>query len=118
MKVKKLLIGLLVSGLALSFTGCGDDGTITKEGNKYHIFGQFVDNFIFSALAFAVFAKFYTFPTLIGIALLGALIELFFEVFCKKWQSEGVGKDYFDYCKEMELRKDPSRFEFNKEENL
>ena len=43
MKVKKLLIGLLVSGLALSFTGCGDNGTITKEGNKYHIFGQFVE---------------------------------------------------------------------------
>ena len=49
MKIKKLLIGLLVSGLALSFTGCGDngtitkDGTITKEGNKYHIFGQFVE---------------------------------------------------------------------------
>lgn len=43
MTVKKLLIGLLISGLALSFTGCGDNGTITKEGNKYHIFGQFVE---------------------------------------------------------------------------
>ena len=43
MKVKKLLIGLLVSGLALYFTVCGDNGTITKEWNKYHIFGQFVE---------------------------------------------------------------------------
>ena len=43
MKLKKLLIGLLASGLALSFTGCGDNVTITKEGNKYHIFGQFVE---------------------------------------------------------------------------
>ena len=28
MKVKKLLIGLLISGLALSFTGCGGDEVI------------------------------------------------------------------------------------------
>lgn len=27
MKIKKLLIGLLASGLALSFTGCGDNVT-------------------------------------------------------------------------------------------
>ena len=85
--------------------------------------GQFVDNFVFGALAFAVFAKFYTFPTLLGIALMGAIIELLFEIIfspigyriCKRWQSEGVGKDYFEYCKEMELSKDPSRFEFDKE---
>lgn len=85
------------------------------------ILGQFVDNFIFGALAFAVFAKFYTFPTLIGIALVGALIELICEVIfspvgyriCKRWQTEGVGKDYFEYCREMELKKDPSRIEFN-----
>ena len=85
------------------------------------IIGQFVDNFIFGALAFSVFAKFYTFPTLIGIALVGALIELVCEIFfspvgykiCKRWQSEGVGNDYFKYCEEMELKKDPSRFNFN-----
>ena len=85
------------------------------------IIGQFVDNFVFGGLAFAVFAKFYTFPTLIGIALAGALLELLCEVFfspvgyriCKRWQSEGVGNDYFNYCREMELKKDPSRIEFN-----
>ena len=43
MKIKKLMIGLLVFGLALSFTGCGDNGIVIKEGNKYHTFGQFVE---------------------------------------------------------------------------
>lgn len=33
MKVKKLLIGLLVSGLTLSFTGCGDK-VINDSGEK------------------------------------------------------------------------------------
>ena len=59
--------------------------------------------------------------TLLGIALVGALIELVCEIFfspvgykiCKRWQSEGVGNDYFKYCEEMELKKDPSRFNFN-----
>lgn len=35
MKVKKLLIGLLVSGLALSFTGCG--------GDEVSSYGQFIE---------------------------------------------------------------------------
>lgn len=85
--------------------------------------GQFVDNFIFGALAFAVFAKFYTLPTLIGIATMGAIIELLCEIIfspfgyriCKKWQTEGVGKDYLEYCRLMELKKDPSRIDLDKE---
>ena len=28
--------------------------------------------------------------------------------------AEGVGKDYIDYCREMEIRKDPSRFDLDK----
>ena len=87
------------------------------------IIGQFVDNFIFGALAFAVFAKFYTLPTLIGIATMGAIIELLCEIIfspfgyriCKKWQTEGVGKDYLEYCRLMELKKDPSRIDLDKE---
>ena len=82
--------------------------------------GQFIDNLVFGALAFAVFAKFYTLPTLIGIAVVGALLELFFEIvfspigyrICKRWQNEGVGKDYFEYCQMMELKKDPARIDF------
>lgn len=122
------IINAIVNGLFGKIFKKNPDGKLAFYCRSYvsTIFGQFVDNFIFGALAFAVFAKFYTFPTLIGIALVGALIELFFEIFfspigyriCKKWQSEGVGKDYFDYCKEMELRKDPSRFEFGKEVNI
>lgn len=42
MKVKKLLIGLFVSGLALSFTGCGDK-VINDKGEKVQSFGQFIE---------------------------------------------------------------------------
>lgn len=42
MKIKKLLVGLLVSGLVFSFTGCGD--TITNDnGEKVSIYGQFIE---------------------------------------------------------------------------
>ena len=82
--------------------------------------GQFVDNFIFTALAFSFFAHYYGFTTITGMAVLGALIELFCEVIfspvayrkCRKWQQEGVGHEYFEYCKTMEISKDPSRFEY------
>lgn len=42
MKVKKLLIGLFVSGLTLSFTGCGDK-VINDKGEKVSIYGQFIE---------------------------------------------------------------------------
>ena len=42
MKVKKLLIGLLVSGLTLSFTGCGDK-VVNDKGEKVQSFGQFIE---------------------------------------------------------------------------
>lgn len=42
MKIKKLLIGLLVSGLALSFIGCGDK-EINDNGEKVQSFGQFIE---------------------------------------------------------------------------
>ena len=42
MKIKKLLIGLLVSGLALSFTGCGDK-VINDKGEKVSTYGQFIE---------------------------------------------------------------------------
>lgn len=43
MKIKKLLIGLLVSGLALSFTGCVGDEVINEKGEKVQSFGQFIE---------------------------------------------------------------------------
>ena len=42
MKVKKLLIGLLVSGLALSFAGCGDK-VINDSGEKVSSYVQFIE---------------------------------------------------------------------------
>lgn len=42
MRIKKLLIGLLVSGLALSFTGCGDK-VINNNGEKVSSYGQFIE---------------------------------------------------------------------------
>lgn len=42
MKIKKLLIGLIVSGLALSFAGCGDK-VINDKGEKVQSFGQFIE---------------------------------------------------------------------------
>lgn len=42
MRIKKLLIGLLVSGLALSFSGCGDK-TINDKGEEVDSFGQFIE---------------------------------------------------------------------------
>lgn len=35
MKVKKLLIGLFVSGLAFSFAGCGDE-VINEKGERFN----------------------------------------------------------------------------------
>ena len=42
MKIKKLLMGLLVSGLAFSFTGCGDE-VINNNGEKVSSYGQFIE---------------------------------------------------------------------------
>lgn len=84
------------------------------------VIGQFADNFIFTGLAFGLFAHFYGPITIVGMATIGAIIELLSEIIfspiayikCKKWQQEGVGQEYFAYCKKMELADDPARFEF------
>ena len=101
------------------------DGKVAFIARSYisTMIGQFVDNFIFASLAFSFFAHYYGILTITGIASLGALVELFFEVVfspiayrkCRKWQQEGVGRDYFEYCKKMELSDDPSRFEYKQE---
>ncbi|MCR5232090.1 MAG: queuosine precursor transporter [Acholeplasmatales bacterium] len=122
------ILNAIINGLFGKIFKNNPDGKVAFYCRSYvsTMIGQFVDNFIFAGLAFAIFAKIYTFSTLIGIALVGALLELVCEIvfspvgyrICKRWQNEGVGKDYFDYCKEMELKKDPSRFEFKNEENV
>ena len=85
--------------------------------------GQFVDNFVFTAMAFSLFAHYYGILTVVGMAMVGALVELFCEIIfspiayrkCRKWQKEGVGREYFEYCKKMEISRDPSRFEYGAE---
>ena len=85
--------------------------------------GQFVDNFVFTAMAFSLFALYYGILTVVGMAMVGALVELFCEIIfspiayrkCRKWQKEGVGREYFEYCKKMEISMDPSRFEYGAE---
>lgn len=42
MKIKNLIVGLLIAGLALSFTGCGDK-VINDKGEKVQSFGQFIE---------------------------------------------------------------------------
>lgn len=86
--------------------------------------GQFVDNFIFTGLAFLVFFKLsigtalgWTIWTVLGTALFGAVLELLMEVIfspvgyrvCKKWRKENVGAEYLAYCKEMEQTEDKTR---------
>lgn len=86
--------------------------------------GQFVDNFIFTGLAFLVFFKVsigtslgWTIWTVLGTATFGAVCELLMEVIfspigykvCEKWRKEGVGKEYFEYCLAMEQSKDTKR---------
>lgn len=76
--------------------------------------GQFVDNFVFTGLAFLVFFRLsigqtmgYTILSVLGTAILGALLELLMEIvfspigyaICKRWRREKVGFDYIAYEK-------------------
>lgn len=89
--------------------------------------GQFVDNFVFTYLAFLVFFKLsigttlgWSMITVIGAGVFGAFLELLMEVIfspigykiCQSWREESVGKDYLDYCHSMEMRKDIRRITF------
>lgn len=82
------------------------------------ILGQFVDNFVFTALAFLVFFKLsigtslgWTWLTVLGSATFNAILELVMEAIfspfgykvCKKWKEESVGEDYFKYLEESKV---------------
>lgn len=43
MKIKNLTIGLLMAGLALSFSGCGGDEVINDSGEKVSYYEQFIE---------------------------------------------------------------------------
>ena len=89
--------------------------------------GQFLDNFIFTALAFLVFFNLsigttlgWTIWTVLGAAVFGAVLELIMEVvfspigynICQKWRRDQVGSDYLAYCKEKELKEDIGRVNY------
>ncbi len=72
--------------------------------------GQFLDNLIFATLTFVVFAPIFwgfewSFLQCVTCSVLGALIELLFEIIfspfgywvSKKWHQDNVGKDYIEY---------------------
>lgn len=115
-------IAFLVSGIVNNISNAAigklfrlnPDGKAAYMARTYAstMLGQFVDNFVFTGLAFLVFFKLsigstlgYTILSVIGTSILGALLELVMEVFfspigykiCQKWRKENVGKDYLEY---------------------
>lgn len=115
-------IAFLVSGIVNNITNASigkifeknPDGKLAYVSRTYvsTMIGQFIDNFVFTSLAFLVFFKLsigtslgYTILTVLGTSILGALLELLMEVIfspigykiCNKWKKEGVGQDYLDY---------------------
>lgn len=127
-------IAFILSGVVNNFTNSGigklfkknPDGAGAYMCRTYisTMLGQFVDNFIFAGLAFLVFFKIsigttlgYTLTSVLGTAVLGALLELVMEVvfspigfkICKKWRSEFVGAEYLEYCKQKEIKTDIGR---------
>ena len=80
--------------------------------------GQFIDNFIFSIIVFVFFAPIFwngfcwTPLQCATCALTGAVAELIMEILfspigyriTKKWQSDNVGREYFDYIERKKLK--------------
>ena len=80
--------------------------------------GQFLDNFIFSVIVFVFFAPIFwdgfcwTVLQCATCALTGAIAELIMEIIfspigyriTKKWRSENVGKEYFDYIEGLKQK--------------
>ena len=127
-------IAFILSGIVNNFTNAGVGKLFKKnpDGKGAYMcrsyistaLGQFIDNFIFAGLAFLVFFKIsvgssfgYTITSVLGTAVLGALLELLMQVIfspigyniCKKWRAEDVGADYLAYCEAHELKEDIGR---------
>ena len=91
------------------------DGKLAYAMRTYvsTFFGQFLDNFIFSIIVFVFFAPIFwngfcwTVLQCAMCAVTGAVAELIMEIvfspigyrITKKWQTEEIGKEYFDYIK-------------------
>lgn len=130
-------IAFLVSGIINNVINVGIGSMFKKNPDSKTAYvtrtyistaiGQFVDNFIFTGLAFLVFFKLsigtslgWTIWTVLGTATFGALLELLMEVIfspigykvCQKWRKESVGEDYLNYCKKMEVKEDKIRVNY------
>lgn len=130
-------IAFVLSGVVNNFTNAGigamfktnPDGKVAYMCRTYvsTMLGQFIDNFIFTGLAFMVFFKLsigttlgYSWGAVIGTSLLGAVVELLMEVIfspigykiCQKWRKETVGADYLAYCKSKEVKTDIGRVSY------
>lgn len=111
------------------------DGRVAFMTRSYTstLIGQFIDNFLFTFLAFGLFnnlASGFSISVMntqlivsLVAGMVGALFELLVEVIfspigyrlSKQWVKDNVGKDYLSYCKEQELKKDLGRFDFIEE---
>ena len=82
------------------------------------ILAQFIDNFVFTSLAFLVFFKLslgssfgWTIWTVLGSATFNAILELVMEAIfspfgykvCQKWKEESVGEDYMKYLEDSKI---------------
>lgn len=130
-------LAFLISGIINNISNAGigklfkknPDGKLAYMTRTYlsTMLGQFVDNFVFTSLAFLVFFKLsigstlgYTLLSVFGTAILGALLELLMEVIfspfgyiiCKNWRQENVGKEYLSYCEKMEIKEDIGRIKY------
>lgn len=135
-------IAFLCSGIINNVLNVGIGGLFKKDPDSKKAYaartlvstfvGQFVDNFMFTGLAFLVFFNISTGSTLgwtiwttLGTAIFGAFLEFVMEAIfspigyriCKKWRAEGVGRDYLNYCKKMEVGNLTTRLNDKNEEN-
>lgn len=136
-------IAFILSGIINAIVNAGvgklfhknPDSRVAFMARSYSstLIGQFVDNFLFIFLAFGIFGNMAAgwsgdvcvanLTAGLGAGLVGAVVELLMEVFispvgfriCKKWKKDFVGKDYLDYCKEMELKEDLARSNLKEE---
>lgn len=110
-------VAFVVSAIVNNATNWAIGRLLAKKADNFWVFGlrsyistaigQFTDNIIFALLVSHFFFG-WTILQCVTCAITGMIAELLFEVvfsylgykIVKKWQKEGVGKEYFDYLKE------------------
>lgn len=117
--VSGIINNILNWGIGKSFTK-NPDGKLAFVTRSYisTFIGQFIDNMIFGYITFYIFAPIYwgyqyTFPQVLGSALVGATLELVMEIvfspigyrLSKKWKDEGIGNEYMNWKVEQKEKK-------------